>query len=460
MKKNVVSFMILSLLLLTGCASKRHIKAGDNFMQEGRYELAVRAYSEALQSRRKDTETQQKLIIAEEKFNQWLAQISLQAQQAEANQHNEVALLLYAKLAQQGDFAARQAFNRLYTNIRPQVVYQVYLERQQSLDLTASIQTHPDLMLANSPVSGSGINLSALLSPESFTIHEQQIVRSGEFLAHYKKEENPQFRELNHDIDHLEEDIRRLEKDWRKADKKVRQQQTDVTLLEKDQEIWTLKIADLPVNSTAAQRLQAKLKTLEEETLPKALRELKKRKRHLTAIDDDLKKSKRRKTKLLERFRHTEPTVDVPVYATIEYPVQIMTKRVNGQLTLTTNQGRSSQLVIRAEHTDEGHNAIPQLQLDANPIQLQSDAQMRLAYQANATTDAMATVLTWKDNYRRQLAENALNAQTPNQRTQLFVRYLLSGEVSDSNLVNQFKAHLAFTYGKAGEFDLPTILFH
>lgn len=457
--KKLASILIVFTLFISGCAHKRHIEAGDQFMQQGKYELAIRAYEEALNSRSRDKETRRKLSVAQNQFDQWLNNIAQLAQQAEANNQREVALLLHAKLANQGNYQSKQAFNQLYSQVRPSIVYHVYLQSQQHIDLAQSIQTHPDLMLANSPVLGSnGSNLSVQLGNAQFSISEKQIVRSGEFLEGYRKEENPDFHALNHDIDRADERIRTLDREWRRADDKVRDQKTNVQLLEKDQEIWTLKLADLPPNSSAALRFKEKLRVLESTTLPDARRDLKKKEKTKLRIDNDLAKQKKKRRKLLERFRHTSPTVEIPVYATLEYPVQVMTKHVSGQLNLNTSTGINKQLVIRSAHTDEGHEAIPLLQLESNPIQLQSDGQMELDYRAQATQDAMLTILSWKDVYRRGLAANALNAQTPDQRTALFVRYLLSGEVSDPAVVAQFKQQLAFIYGQAGEFDIPMIL--
>lgn len=457
--KKLFSIIVFCTMFLGGCAHKRHIEAGDQYMQQGRYELAIRAYQEALNSRSRDKDTRQKLSLAESQFAQWLSQISQQAQQAESQNQLEVALLLHAKLAEQGDYESKQAFNRLYSQIRPNVVYQVYLQQQHNINLTQSVQTHPDLALSNSSVAGTGgANLTVDLGAEQFSISEKQIVRSGEFLEGYRTEENPEFHRLNHDIDYLEERIRDLDRDWRRADDKLQRQKTEVRLLEKDQEIWTLKLSNLPSDSSAAIQLRSKLNVLERTTLPNARRELKKRQDKKSSIDSNLEKKRKKRRRLLEDFRHTSPTVQIPVYSTLEYPVQVMTKHVSGQLKMTTDQGISTNLVIREQHTDEGHTAVPLLQLERDPIQLNSDLQMQLAYKAKATEDAMLTILRWKDGYRRTLASNAQNAQTPDQRTTLFVRYLLSGEVSDPSVVAQFKQQLSFTYGQAGEFDIPMIL--
>lgn len=457
--KQLVSILFLSTLLISGCAHKKHIEAGDQYVQQGRYELAIRAYEEALNSRKNDKKTRQKLATAKTFFSEWLLQINQQALQAESNEQLEVALLLHAKLASQGNYASKQAFKRLYGAVRPNVVYQVYLDNQSGIDLTQSLQTHPDVQLANREItSNNGVNLSLELGPEQFSISEKSIVRSGEFLDGYRKEENPEFHSLNHDIDHAESKIRKLDRDWRKSDDKVRRDSTEVRLLEKDQEIWTLKLEQLAPESSAAIRLEAKLRKLERITLPDAKSALRQSEKRKTQLDNDLKKYKKKKRRLLERFRHTAPTIEIPVYSSLEYPVQIMTKHVSGQLQLSTSVGQSTNLVIRTEHVDEGHNAIPLLSLESDPIQLHTDLQMQLNYQAKATEDAMLTILRWKDIYRRNLASDALNAQNPDQRTSLFVRYLLSGQISDPAVVAQFKQQLTFTYGQAGEFDIPMIL--
>jgi len=448
--------LILSIVLgLGGCAHQRHTDSAKDYLQEGRYELAVDDFKRALKLKPNNTDNQQGLKMAQAGLDRWLLDVRSVAALAYKNQQLGKALLLYSKLVQlDSDSESLWRYQQLIDQ----------LTQQHAMKL--SLQYDSMLLGANfgEDIQGLDVQRGQAASHIAFKLNNYQSSRSyvessqtQEYLAGIETLVNPDY---FHTQDRIRDNRHQVKKSRREAKRYKSRKRALNADIDRMQQTITQRASVLENRDPA---------TAEYTRLERALAEARKSKASLVAKREE---NQRSLDKYEKRFHHAEhdleeayerlaylpPTVEQEVFDTYAYTLGTLSQTMSVDL-LIQEPGRRHTQTALFTRSDSEHGAHPTIGLAAKDALELSGQNMRAEADKSAAALGRIYLQELRDEHRRKLAQKRQRESHPGERLELGVGYLLAGDQSrDSQLESELQQHLFREFGVAGEFPIHHLL--
>ena len=440
---------------LGACAHQRHTDNANDYLQEGRYELAVRDFQQALKLKPNNDDNRQRLKIAQAELDRWLAGVRAGANQAYQNQQQGKALLLYGKIVQlDSDSESLWRYQQLTDQLTRQHAMKVSLQYDSML-LGANFAE--DLQGIQVQPGRSELNIAFKLSNYQSSRKYVESAQTQEYLAGIETLVNPDYLYTQ---DHIRDNRHQL----KKAKKETKRYQSRKRSLNADID---------GVQNTIAQRTSA-LANKDPETeeyaqleraLAKALQSkaslVSKRDENQRSLDKYQKRFHRAEHKLedaYERLAYLPPTVEQEVFETYAYTLGTLKQSMSVDLRIEEPSRRHTQTALFTR-SDSEHSAHPIIGLAAKDALELSDSQMRAEADESAAALGRIYLQQLREEHRYKLAQKRRQETHPAEQLELGVAYLLAGDQSqDTGLESELRQHLYREYGVAGEFPIHHLL--
>jgi len=468
---------------LAACAHQRHTGQANDYLQQGRYELAVREYQQALKLKSSNIDNRQRMKIAQAELDRWLAKVRAGADQAYDHQQLAKALLLYGKIVQlQSDPQSLGRYQQLLDQLTlllygkivqlqsdPQSLgrYQQLLDqltRQHALKV--NLHYDPLLMGVNFADNLQGIDIQAgqnavdiviALTDYQSTNDYLESVQSQEYLSGIETLVNPNYLYTQNRIGENRVQVKKLRK-------KLKRYQSRKRSLNAAIERVQLTITQ-HTSALASENLQPDKYARLERALGKALQSkvgfVAKREENQRALDKYQRRYHHAEHDLneaYERLADLPPTVDQEVFDVYSYMLGTLRQSMSVDV-LIEQQGRRHIQTAMFSRSDSEHSGHPAIGLsDKDAIEL-SSRQMRAEANKSAATLARIYLQEQRDAHRHILALKRQRETHPAEQLELAVGYLLAGDQSrDATLESEVRLYLSREYGVAGEFPVHHLL--
>jgi len=448
--------LIVSIALgLGGCAHQRHTDSAKDFLQEGRFELAVEDFRRALKLKPNNADNLQGLKIAEAGLARWLLDLRSSASLAYQNQQLGKALLLYGKLVQlDSDSESLWRYQQLTDQ----------LTRQHALKL--SLQYDSMLLGANfgENIQGVDVQRGQDTNHISFKLNNYQSSRNyvessetQEYLAGIETLVNPDYLHTQDRIRDNRHQVKKSRREAKRYKSRKRSLNADIDRVQQtinqrvsalaDKDPATAEYARLERSLAEARKSKAKLVAKREEN-QRSLNKYEKRFHH---AEHDLEEA-------YERLAYLPPTVEQEVFDTYAYTLGTLSQMMSVDLLIQESGRRHTQTALFTR-SDSEHGAHPIIGLAAKDAIELSSKHMRAEADKSASSLGRIYLEELRDEHRRSLAQRRQTESHPGERLELGVAYLLAGDQSrDSQLESELKQHLFREFGLAGEFPIHHLL--
>lgn len=439
-------FMIVTFL--GGCAHTNILKQGDTYAEQGRYELAMVQYDQALQLKPGRDDTRDKFNLAQVGFQNWLKIINDAADVAYDRNRKGRALILYAKV-----LAAQSPGENHQAEARFQALHMA-LSDQSLLKVKASYPV---------PVFGHNIeadiadiipllnDYTGLPNQRKYSfaleVFDEKIVEKdeeliGEYISGTQIVRNPKIDHLQNQIHHINLEMRELRHDRKKYKRRIKDAEHTIGQIEDDHD-----------DSTAP------FKEQENKELKQAKAQLHRARRKFHKTIDELEGEEDLLYNTIHHLDETPVTIDIDVYSPHSYFVTHSAYILQGEVLITT-AGRTIHYPLEVADNDSYHDAQPLLDLNADPLVQISAEALGAELHASARTVALNFIRNEVQEYRAGLLTSAKGAIGTNSRFEKLVNYGLSGRNGVSKRIsNQLEEELQADYGIAGEFQINRLLY-
>ncbi len=451
---------ILLFLVLSGCAHQNLMDDATDYLVQGRYELAVERYREALRLEPNNKETQRQLNQARQQLQTWLGKVKQAALQAQNERQQGKALILNAKLASLNhDQAALQNYNELYQNIKQKYQYQVVLSYPESLLGESLGYEIAGLQLVDqkSARANNRVNIQFSLSKPKTRIRETEQIITTQYVSGMETIANPDYLHLQDDIskqrytlDDYHNKLTHLQKDQKTL-------QYHLTAMEKDLQIAELRLSRVPVNSQRYADLQMQIQHLNDDIagqkniLFKNEKKIKKAEKRYYRADQRL-------SKLLDELSYLPPTAEQEVYRDYQYPQQTLKQTITSQLIMNID-GKTVQWPISLEESDQSHAAHPRIGLSRKKPNLQSRRHFELKLYQQARKVADAKLARQVAIYKQQILNSASQADSHNERFDLWIGSALAGAQGvNQDVARKIQQSLLLEFGQGGEWRINKLI--
>ena len=355
--------LFFTVTFLSSCAHTKIVNQADTYAEQGRYELAMVQYDQALQLKPARDDTRDKFNQAQLAFQQWLQTINDAANVAYDRNQKGRALVLYGKvLAAQGPGENPQAETRF------QALHKA-LSEQSLLAVRASYPV---------PVFGQNLetgieDITPMLDDYtglpnqreySFSLEDfdEEIVEwdeeyTGEYISGSQIVENPEIDHLQNRIHRINRDIKELRRDRKKYKHRIKDAEHTIAQIEKDRN-------DNPGPLTEKEYKELKKENKE---LKKAKEQLRRARRKLHKTIDEIEDQEDRLDNTIHHLAETPATIVVDVYSPHSYFVTHSAYTLKGEVRITTASGILV-LPLEVVDNDSYHDAQPLLNLNADPL--------------------------------------------------------------------------------------------
>jgi len=448
--------LIVSIALgLGACAHQRHTDKANDYLQEGRYELAVNDFQQALQLKPNNRDNRQRLEIAQTELGRWLLKVRSSADAAYQNQQFGKALLLYGKIADlEGDSESLGRYQKLIDQ----------LTRRYSMKL--SVQYDSMLLGRNFAEDIQGIDLqqSQPAMHIAFKLSNYQNSRSyvesaqrQEYFAGIETLVNPNYLHTQDRIRDNRHQVKKLRKKTKRYKSRKHSLNADIDRIQQTIDQRSAALADQAPETETYARLErslAKARQSKSSLVAKHdenQRSLKKYQKRLHHAKHDLEDA-------YERLAYIPPTVEQEVFETYDYTLGTLTQTMSVDL-LIQEPGRRHTLTAQYTHSDSEHSAHPTIGLDAKDAFELSAPQLRAEAEKSAAALGRIYLQELREAHRAQLAQKRRKESHPGERLELGVAYLLAGDQSrDTELESEVRQYLFREFGVAGEFPIHHLL--
>lgn len=466
----LTSLLLLTTLLLlnAGCAHKRLVNAGNDYLDQGQYQNAVEKYQAALSKEPKNKKTQQKLQQANIYFERWLDKLEVAAEVAEQDNNTAKAQLLYAKLAKHRTNAIyRNKALMLQKKNNTKHGLSLFLDIEQpELNSNFSAVLSPITFLQQKPRTSELTEnkkiLSFYLGNSTFNTSKHYKDVSEEYVSHQETITNPEYEDIQHHIDDLRYQIKEDKYAVNDSMRIVTSQEKDLLLIEKDLEISLLQLERLAKNSNQYRALLSKINTLRSK---------------LTNQQSRLSASQRKLSKLQQNFNHNNAELDdlfhilkdTPRLATVDviddYVYSVLTTKQTASAQLLKKSFDSANKQTSREHTilissqDESHSAHKLIALNEDPLELKSRS--ALTQQLYKATRKKVIELIKEEAllYQSTLLNQAKVATSTAQQFEYqLLAAIVTGKLMPNSDRSQLVQRLTSEFGVAGNFELEELL--
>jgi len=458
-------FISVLILILSGCAHKRLLNAGDDFIAQGQYQRALEKYQRALAEQPNNKNTLVKLRQAQNLFNIWLDKVEISAKQAEENHHFAKAQLLYAKLAKH---RSKQSFQQKQRDLRQKLkknhgfkvqltTSQAQLEQKfgQQLDHIAFIKDKK--LSANNEIA-----IAFSLSKIDFSKQESNNLESKDYISHYQTISNPEYQHLQDDIIVQREAIKNLRTDVSDLQQFYNSENNRLLLLEKDKQIALLTQDKTEKNTTEFYQLQAEINNLTID-ITNQQKINKKTYKKLAKSNKKVEKYEQQLDHLFHLLQETPELAEAAVYAKYQFPVRTVQQLASAQLEMVVNDNLNStyqrQHQLQVEYSDKSHYAHAKIALKKNDLQLKSQAQLSEMLYRKSREKITMLILNELDKYQQSIIAQANNvADISSQLDQWLIAGLISKQGLPSRTKQKVEQQLRAEFGQGGYIKVNELL--
>jgi len=440
---------------LAACAHQRHTGQANDYLQQGRYELAVREYQQALKLKSSNIDNRQRMKIAQAELDRWLAKVRAGADQAYDHQQLAKALLLYGKIVQlQSDPQSLGRYQQLLDQLTRQHALKVNLHYDP---LLMGVNFADNLQGIDIQAGQNAVDIVIALTDYQSTNDYLESVQSQEYLSGIETLVNPNYLYTQNRIGENRVQVKKLRK-------KLKRHQSRKRSLNAAIERVQLTITQ-HTSALASENLQPDKYARLERALGKALQSkvgfVAKREENQRALDKYQRRYHHAEHDLneaYERLADLPPTVDQEVFDVYSYMLGTLRQSMSVDV-LIEQQGRRHIQTAMFSRSDSEHSGHPAIGLsDKDAIEL-SSRQMRAEANKSAATLARIYLQEQRDAHRHILALKRQRETHPAEQLELAVGYLLAGDQSrDATLESEVRLYLSREYGVAGEFPVHHLL--
>jgi len=440
---------------LAACAHQRHTGQANDYLQQGRYELAVREYQQALKLKSSNIDNRQRMKIAQAELDRWLAKVRAGADQAYDHQQLAKALLLYGKIVQlQSDPQSLGRYQQLLDQLTRQHALKVNLHYDP---LLMGVNFADNLQGIDIQAGQNAVDIVIALTDYQSTNDYLESVQSQEYLSGIETLVNPNYLYTQNRIGENRVQVKKLRK-------KLKRYQSRKRSLNAAIERVQLTITQ-HTSALASENLQPDKYARLERALGKALQSkvgfVAKREENQRALDKYQRRYHHAEHDLneaYERLADLPPTVDQEVFDVYSYMLGTLRQSMSVDV-LIEQQGRRHIQTAMFSRSDSEHSGHPAIGLsDKDAIEL-SSRQMRAEANKSAATLARIYLQEQRDAHRHILALKRQRETHPAEQLELAVGYLLAGDQSrDATLESEVRLYLSREYGVAGEFPVHHLL--
>jgi len=465
MRLSIYPTLLVLFFLVSGCAHKKLVSAGDDYLGQGKYQYAVEKYQKALKEKPNDAKTLDKYNQARALFDTWLNKLEFSAQQAEKNQHLAKAQLLYAKLAKHrnNDFykdkqlALKQAnLNeyglKIHLTVKQPQLKQVF---HQELEHITFINHKAN----NKP---NEIDLSFSLSKATFDLKQRVEMNSEEYISGYETIVNPDYQNIQHDIVDYRADIKESRQQLHALELIANAQNRDLQLVVKD-----LKIVELTLEKTKVNTSEYYGLIQQEQVLKKQLKKQQqlndKNVKKIAKIEKKITKKDRRLDDLFHLLEATPELADIAVYSDYQYPITITDQIIKAQLEMQVNGNagfhKERQYSVQAINQSRSHKAHQRIGLKNKAKKLSSEQQLKQILNTKVRRKILNLISLQKSEYQQTLISNANISNEIAQKLNLrLIAAIISRKSVPSYTHNQMQQQLKNEFGHGGSFLVDELL--
>ena len=452
--------LLLSTLLLSGCAHKKLIDAGEDFNREGRYEQAVSQYRQALALKPDDRVTQLKLDSAQRKLDNWLDELFKQAKAAKQDKHHGRALLLFGKVAQlRRDSYALNQYKQLHQQLSNQYRYKIAVNSPTTLgaNLGRSLKGVKVIKTVNK-TNANEFSVTISHGQPTFDSSKKTMERKEQYVSGVVTVPNPDFIHLQQDIGEDRDRIEQLSNELDHQSQILKSRQRESDLLRKDLEIAKLRLQQSTAASPEYSRLQRNVDHYQQ-ALNQSHRYYDKDAKAFDSIDKKLHNSQEGLSQHLDKLSYLSPTAKQDVLSDYHYEVDEMTRTASTRVTMTFNDQPAKSKNVTTSFSDETHDEHPRIKREFDPLALISDKKLTQQLYQQARKQAEQAIADHAKQYAENLKHSANQTVGVDDKMEAWVGYGLSdGSGVDQRTAYQMQHQLRQEFGIAGQFPINSLL--
>ncbi|WP_431686330.1 tetratricopeptide repeat protein [Hahella sp. NBU794] len=450
----------LVALAVTGCAHRNLIKDGEEYYAQGRYELAVERYEEALKLKPNDKDTQNRLQQARRDFTAWLNQVRSAANTAYDRNNLGKAMLLYGKVAQAThEQSAWDRYNSAYQTIATQHQFRIKLDSDRRVfgdDLGYGVAGLQLVNKVNSKL-GNEARVSMSRAPVHYNLSESVVPEVQQYVSGQVMVSNPDFIRLQGDVsdqryqlDRAKDNMRDARRDFKRERRELESTERDLAKEESALNKLNLTDPQYDTQKREVDRLKDKVSRQREE-VRRADDEVDKRGRKLDRADHKL-------DSLLTEFSMVPPTVMEDVYSDYHYERYILTKTASSALVMEVD-GRRSDTPVNVVSEDDYYDDHYTIGLARKSAMVESDLDMEARLNTEVRIAAQNRLKALVSDYKQSLLLEAAQVVGNDDRFDAWVAHGVAGSPGvDGFLADKMRQYLELELGRGGELDINALL--
>lgn len=455
-----IFIVLTTTLLFTGCAHQQLVDAGEEFNQQGRYELAVEKYQKALELKPNDRKTQQDLTFAQDQLNFWLEELHAQADTAKQQGLNGRALLLYGKVAQlTRDNSTLNHYKALRKQLREQNYYKIELQIPAQLSERIA-RNLANVRLINQADSHKANEFAAKISftDPKFSTRSGGKQVTEQYVSGYETIPNPDYLHLQQDISddraHIAEHTDIVQFEQGIAHKHI----NTIDSLRKSKELAYLKMQKAAKGSSDYKRWQTEYNKFTKQVTA-AEKNQHSHKVTLDKYERELQDFHALLLTHLNELSQLPPTAEREVYSDYTFEVKQISKVASGNVSLSFKNGPIKNKAVTVTVSDETHEAHPIIELTKNPLELPGKTAMTNRYKTQLSKTAESLIAAHAKDYRQDLKINANQKYGADEQLEGLVQYGLSSDDGvDEQTLRKMRRILEQEFGITGEFRVNQLL--
>ena len=443
-------------MVIGGCAHQNFMDAGKKHIINERYELAINEFSQALNERPDDLQTQSQLKFAQTQFNRWAVALEARADEARKQQHLGKALLLYGKVVQVTNSShAITQYKKIYRQLRQKSVIQAKLTKTSIAVSGAQIGMVEGIKFNAKTKKPLLLDFSS--SSPVFEIQQSSSTAITQYIVGTQLVENPLMTKLRHEMIEQREDREHMRHDLGELTNSYHHQQDQKRRLVSRKHSLETQALKSNLSGTQQQQLQQQLTTISSQ-LSKVQRQISKGSKRIDRQRRRLSDNHHTLDEMVSELSHTPAVVEVPVYADYEYQQRHQTNSLSASLFLSINQVMRT-ANVQVSSKDTSHGAHPSIGLAADPMQVQSKNQLQPQFEQQLKVMSKRLLTELVDEHRLAFYYQANKEDSINKQLDLLVFHgLVTKSGAIEKAVVKTKDLLRVQYGQQGEFDVNRLL--
>jgi len=440
---------------MSGCAHRNLVDAGQQFMMQQQFELAVERFSAAAKEQPDNEDTAQQLARAKAQLNNWAANLEQQANLAETKQQSEKALLLYGKVVQlTRSPTANEHYKALYQQLRTDSMLVASLS-SEGIDINPQLIHQTDGLLLSQETVATTLKFSQ--SNPIFEIQQSTKTLQTQYISGSQMIANPELVKLQHELSQKQHQQQDTNSKINRLARRVRQLQSTQHDLDLSKNSVEMALAASGLATAQRAQLDQRLTSINS-SLSRTNHQLSEQQHTVTDLKRQQSQRRQKTNTLAHDLAHVSPVVEVPVYSDYQYPVQQQTNSLTSTLYLTVNnQIRPANISV--ESTDQSHPDHPTIGLANNPMVVSTQQQLTplLIQQRDNVVRRLLGELV--DEKKLGFYYQSQQAISSDDKLALLIKHgLMTTQGPIAQARDTIQNILILEYGRGGEFDINKLL--